>query len=46
MHNDFYFVYGGDGADYIAGVSNAAIKGGPEDDTIDCTGYECAVNGN
>ncbi len=46
MRNDFYYVYGEDGADYIAVVSNAAIEGGPEDDTIYCTGYECAVNGN
>jgi hypothetical protein len=43
---DFYYVYGEDGSDYIEVVSNADIKGGPEDDTIYCTGYQCAVNGD
>src|ERR671922_3047387 len=43
---DFYYVYGEDGADYIKVVSNADIHGGPDDDTIYCTGYECIVNGD
>ena len=43
---DFYYVYGEDGVDYINVVSNAAISGGPKDDTIYCTGYECTVNGD
>jgi Ca2+-binding RTX toxin-like protein len=44
--NDFYDVYGEDGADYIKVVSNAAISGGPDDDTIYCTGYECSISGD
>lgn len=44
--NDFYQVYGEAGADYIEVVSNAAIKGGLDDDTIYCTGFECDVNGD
>jgi Ca2+-binding RTX toxin-like protein len=45
--SDFYYVYGEDGADYIEVVSNAAIQGGPEDDTIYCTALnECAINGD
>jgi Ca2+-binding RTX toxin-like protein len=43
---DFYYVYGEDGADYIKVVSNADIHGGPDDDTIYCTGYECTINGD
>jgi hypothetical protein len=44
--NDFYYVYGEDGADYIEVVSNADIHGGPDDDTIYCTGYECSISGD
>jgi Ca2+-binding RTX toxin-like protein len=43
---DFYYAYGEDGADYIKVVSNAFIRGGIDDDTIYCTGYECDVNGD
>jgi Ca2+-binding RTX toxin-like protein len=43
---DFYYIYGEDGSDYIKAVSNADIKGGPEDDTIYCAGYQCDVNGD
>jgi hypothetical protein len=44
--NDFYYVYGEAGADYITVVSNAAIYGGPDGDTIYCTGYECSISGD
>jgi hemolysin type calcium-binding protein len=44
--NDFYYVYGDVGADYIQVVSNADIHGGPDDDTIYCTGYECSISGD
>ena len=44
--SDFYYVYGEDGSDYIEVVSNADIKGGLDDDTIYCTGFECTVNGD
>jgi hypothetical protein len=44
--SDFYYVYSEDGADYIEVVSNADIKGGIDDDTIYCTGFECTVNGD
>jgi Ca2+-binding RTX toxin-like protein len=44
--NDFYYVYGEAGADYIEAASNAAIEGGLDDDKIYCTGFECDVNGN
>jgi Ca2+-binding RTX toxin-like protein len=44
--SDFYYVYGEDGADYIQVVSNAAIYGGPDNDTIYCTGYECGISGD
>ncbi|HEX6281984.1 MAG TPA: calcium-binding protein [Nitrososphaera sp.] len=43
---DFYYIYGEDGSDYIKAVSNADIKGGLEDDTIYCAGYQCDVNGD
>jgi Ca2+-binding RTX toxin-like protein len=46
LRTDYYYVYGEDGADYINVVSNAAIYGGPKDDTIYCTGYQCEVNGD
>jgi Ca2+-binding RTX toxin-like protein len=42
---DYYYVYGEDGVDYIKVISNAFIRGGPNGDTIYCTGYECDVNG-
>jgi Ca2+-binding RTX toxin-like protein len=44
--DDFYYLYGEDGSDYIKAVSNADIKGGLGDDTIYCAGYECAVTGD
>jgi Ca2+-binding RTX toxin-like protein len=45
--SDFYYVYGEDGADYIEVVSNAFIRGGPDDDTIYCTALnECPINGD
>jgi Ca2+-binding RTX toxin-like protein len=44
--SDFYYVYGEVGADYIEVISNAAINGGPDDDTIYCTGYECSISGD
>jgi hypothetical protein len=43
---NFYYAYGEHGADYIEVLSNAFIRGGPDDDTIYCTGYECDVNGD
>ena len=44
---DFYYIYGEDGADYIEVVSNAAIKGGIDDDIIYCTApNECSINGD
>jgi Ca2+-binding RTX toxin-like protein len=46
LRNDYYYVYGEDGADYIEVVSNAAIRGGIDDDTIYCTGIECRINGD
>jgi hypothetical protein len=46
LRSDFYYVYGEGGADYIEVVSNADIKGGLDDDTIYCTGFECTVNGD
>lgn len=46
LRSDFYYVYGEDGADYIEVVSNADIKGGIDDDTIYCTGFECTINGD
>ena len=44
--SDWYAVYGEDGSDYIKVVSNAEIHGGPDDDTIYCTGYECGIAGD
>jgi hypothetical protein len=45
--SDFYYVYGEYGADYIEVVSNAFIRGGPDDDTIYCTALnECPINGD
>lgn len=44
--SDFYYIYGEDGSDYIKVISNADVKGGLEDDTIYCAGYECTVNGD
>jgi Ca2+-binding RTX toxin-like protein len=46
IRSDYYYVYGEDGADYIEVISNAFIDGGIDDDTIYCTGFECAINGN
>jgi Ca2+-binding RTX toxin-like protein len=43
---DYYYVYAEAGSDYIEVVSNAFIKGGPDNDTIYCRGYECIVNGD
>ncbi len=44
--DDYYYVYGEDGVDYINVISNADIHGGPKDDTIYCTGRECLVYGD
>jgi RTX calcium-binding nonapeptide repeat (4 copies) len=44
--DDYYYVYGEDGSDYIEVVSRAYIDGGRDDDTIYCTGFECQVGGN
>jgi Ca2+-binding RTX toxin-like protein len=42
-----YYVYGESGSDYIKVESSGAlINGGTDDDTIYCTGYECAINGD
>ena len=42
-----YYVYGETGSDYIKVESSSAfVKGGIDDDTIYCTGYECAITGN
>lgn len=47
LRSDYYYVYGEDGADYIEVVSNAAIRGGIDDDTIYCIALnECPINGD
>ena len=44
---NFYYIYGEAGSDYIKVVSSSAfINGGIDNDTIYCTGYECAVRGD
>ncbi|HJU33483.1 MAG TPA: Ig-like domain repeat protein [Nitrososphaera sp.] len=46
-HSDYYYVYGEAGVDYIKVVSNAAVWGGIDDDTIYCTAPdECGINGD
>jgi Ca2+-binding RTX toxin-like protein len=46
-HGNFYYINGEDGSDYIKVVSSSAlINGGIDNDTIYCTGYECAVSGD
>lgn len=44
--NDFYYIYGEDGSDYINAASSAYINGGVGDDVIYCAGYECDINGD